>query len=265
MTEYQWHIVRRGQSGNPPLWFLHGFMGDVTDWAPLMDRLEIDYYCIAVDLPGHGQTRTFDNDDFFAMPRIADALAEVIQGFGTPANLIGYSMGGRLALYMAAHYPHLFDMVVVESGSPGLSSDDERQQRQRHDHDLAERLKTEPMEQFLRWWYKQPLFATLAGDRTRLEQVIARRQHQDPQGLARSLRMMGSGVQPPLWDKLADLGCPTHLIVGENDHKFRQIAHRMTERNRALTTTVIEGAGHNTHEESPEAFTQALRRLLHKG
>lgn len=265
MVEYQWHIVRRGDSTKPPLWLLHGFMGDVADWTGVMEHLEGDYYCCAVDLPGHGRTVTFDHENFFAMPRVADALAEVIEGFGRPVSLAGYSMGGRLALYLAVHYPKLFDAVVIESGSPGLQGEQERRQRRLHDEALAKRLESEPLEQFLTWWYSQPLFATLAADKEQLKQVIARRGRQDPKGLALSLRMMGTGVQPPLWEKLASVSCPMHLIVGENDDKFRQIARRMTEHNSRLTITIIEGAGHNTHEERPEAFTSALRRLLRKG
>jgi len=239
MAPYQWHIMRSGDADRPLVWFLHGFLGAASDWTPVVTRLGNEYACRAVDLPGHGLTRTVEADRFFTMPTVAGALAEVIEGTGTPATLVGYSMGGRLALYMAV-------------------------QRQEHDNALADRLQREPLEDFLHWWYRQPLFATLSADPLRLQKIVQRRRRQDAQQLARSLRMMGSGIQPPLWDDLPGIACPTHLIVGENDRKFRQIARRMTERNNRFTSNVIEGAGHNTHEECPELFTAALKRLLQK-
>jgi 2-succinyl-6-hydroxy-2,4-cyclohexadiene-1-carboxylate synthase len=264
MAPYQWHIMRSGDADRPLVWFLHGFLGAASDWTPVVTRLGNEYACRAVDLPGHGLTRTVEADRFFTMPTVAGALAEVIEGTGTPATLVGYSMGGRLALYMAVHYPQLLRSVVIESGSPGLQDETERCRRQEHDNALADRLQREPLEDFLHWWYRQPLFATLSADPLRLQKIVQRRRRQDAQQLARSLRMMGSGIQPPLWDDLPGIACPTHLIVGENDRKFRQIARRMTERNNRFTSNVIEGAGHNTHEECPELFTAALKRLLQK-
>lgn len=74
----------------------------------------------------------------------------------SPSFLAGYSMGGRIALYLALRFPNLFRKTVIISASPGLKTEEERQTRKESDERLALNIE-ENFESFLREWYSQPL------------------------------------------------------------------------------------------------------------
>ena len=110
------------------LLFLHGFMGSGQDWAETVEAFP-DYRCILVDLPGHGLSAGCP-PGLYPMPQAALALLAVLDGLGVEACVpVGYSMGGRLALYLALTHPDRCRAVVLESGSPGLASEREREGR----------------------------------------------------------------------------------------------------------------------------------------
>ncbi len=174
--------------------------------------------------------------------------------------LLGYSMGGRLALHLAAHHSERFSSVVLESASPGLHTDAERAERRRLDQDRADEL-TRDFSGFLDNWYRMPLFASLPdGVRTRL---IADRSAHDPSEIARALVGMGTGAQAPLWHHLAHLALPVYALAGSLDTKFAGLARQMEAKSGGLTAShVIEGAGHMIHVERSSAFNVILARLL---
>jgi 2-succinyl-6-hydroxy-2,4-cyclohexadiene-1-carboxylate synthase len=179
----------------------------------------------------------------------------------TQTHLVGYSMGGRLALYLLCHYRHRFNRAVIESASPGLKSETERQERRDHDEQLARRLESEPFEQFLNFWHQKPIFSTLNHESPQFGAMLTRRLGSDPGGLARSLRYMGTGSQPSLWGELSGLD-RTLFIVGEYDTKYQAIAAEMASLCAGARTAIIGDAGHNVHFEQPDAYCGAVRQFL---
>lgn len=164
-------------------------------------------------------------------------------------------MGGRLALYLAVHYPSAIESLILESASPGLETHTERLDRQHSDEQLASQIEENGIPAFVAEWERLPLFATQA----RLLQPILDRQHtnrlqNNPQGLANSLRGMGTGVQPSLWMHLPTISKPVLLITGELDTKFIAIAQRMNQQIPDVTLVTVPDAGHTTHLEQPELF-----------
>ena len=116
-------------------------MGSCRDWTPIIGRLQDHFHCIAVDLPGHGQSRC-DDPLQFAMPTAAAAVIELLDYLAIGAGgLVGYSMGGRLALYLAVHFPARFSHLVLESSSPGLRTAAERTTRRSWDEAMAHKLR----------------------------------------------------------------------------------------------------------------------------
>jgi 2-succinyl-6-hydroxy-2,4-cyclohexadiene-1-carboxylate synthase len=176
-----------------------------------------------------------------------------------PVCLLGYSMGGRLALYLALHYSSIIDSLILESASPGLETEVERVERQRSDEQLANRIERDGISAFVDEWEKLPLFATQAY----LPQVVrdiqrANRLRNDPHGLANSLRGMGTGVQPSLWPKLPALDKQVLLLVGEFDRKFLVIARRMKLLIPNSRLAIIRESGHITHLEQPQLFHRCV-------
>lgn len=126
------HYKRTGDPSKPTVIFLHGFMGDRRDWQTTTDAISEGYDCVAVDLPGHGQSvgkgYTYD----FASA--ATSIIEIADDVGADSfSLVGYSLGGRLALYFASMYAMRIDTLILESASPGLPTEPERAARRKHD------------------------------------------------------------------------------------------------------------------------------------
>ena len=245
---------------NTPFLLLHGFTGSCVDFASLRQHLP-QYDIVAFDLPGHGHNLPLSPCS------MAQTAADVVvqmqkRGSKRPFHLLGYSMGGRLALYIALHYPDFIASLTLESASPGLATESARQQRRQQDNALADRIERDGILAFVDFWENLSLWESqqqLSGEtRTALRQ---RRLQNNPIGLANSLRGMGTGVQPSLWPRLGELTMPVHLIVGALDHKFVAIAQEMAAAMADVRLDVVAGAGHTVHLERPLIFAELINTL----
>ena len=188
------------------------------------------------------------------------AVFEDLDELGVTAQLGGYSMGGRVALAYTLARPGRVRRLLLVGASPGLADPSERRARRESDERLARRIERDGVEAFAREWAALPLFA---GQSPAVAEVArAERRRQTPSGLAAALRGLGTGVLPPLWDRLGELMVPVMLVVGERDSKFRAIAERMASRLPSAELTVIAGAGHAVHLEAPAAVAGLLSRPL---
>lgn len=239
----------------PPLVCLHGFLGTSGDWADLAARLP-HRRVVALDLPGHGDATDLP-DAAYAFDAAVQAVADTIGALGgARCDLVGYSMGGRVALAVALAHPNIIHTLTVESASPGLPSETDRAERRALDADRASALLAD-LPGFLRDWYALPLFATLSA--SQCVDMIGERARGDAQELACGLVGMGTGAMPDLWPRLHTLTRPVRLVVGARDAKFVRVARQMAARLPDAAVHVVEGAGHNVHVERPEAFAALLR------
>ncbi len=258
----RYHYVEAG-SGEPLL-LLHGFTGSSANWRGLMDGLRDRYHLIAVDLPGHGRTELANDLTRYEMTAVAEDIATLLYQLGiTATHLLGYSMGGRLALYFTAHYPELVRSLIVESGSPGLSSAIEREGRIAQDEALARRIEEEGIPVFVDYWERLPLFASQrALPAAARDALREQRLGNSAAGLANSLRGMGTGVQPSLWMRLPDIAVPALLVAGELDVKFAVIIREMAAQMPNAWLAIIAGTGHAVHLERPEWFARTVETFL---
>jgi 2-succinyl-6-hydroxy-2,4-cyclohexadiene-1-carboxylate synthase len=178
------------------------------------------------------------------------------------ANLVGYSMGGRVALYLATHYQERFRKVVNESSSAGLKDKAEREARQIEDERRAKRLETSSFEEFLRDWYAQPLFSSVSSRPELFEDLVSMRLSGSPAELAKSLRLMGTGRMEPLWDLLGTLTIPTVCMAGELDPKFAALARQMAVAIPNCHAMIIPYAGHIVHFEQPDIYIARVHSFL---
>lgn len=266
MTRYQaahsghhYNVEIRG--AGDPLALLHGFSGDVSTWDSLAAGLANDCQIIAIDLLGHG-----GSDAPIDIPsyRMESAAADVIDLLGqlvvTKPHLLGYSMGGRLALFLALRYPARIRSLILESASPGLADERARARRCKRDNDLADEIETRGIAWFVDYWESLPLWASQSAALRRRQR--RQRLANNPLGLSNSLRGMGAGAQPNLWGQLPQLLPPIGLIAGERDAKFRQINQAMRAAMPESSWSIIPAAGHNIHLEQPEAFCRAVRSFI---
>ena len=261
-TRHPLGFADHGEPDRPAVVFLHGFMGSRSDWADVTAALGDGFRRVAVDLPGHGASLGLP-DAAYGVGGAVRALLETLDGLGIERPvLVGYSMGGRLALYLALRHPDRCAGLFLESASPGLPDAAERAARRRADEGKARRLERDPFEEFLQDWYRQPLFASLARDGDLLHRTIEARRANVPAELAKSLRGSGVGNQPSLWDELPDLRAPALAVAGGLDEKFAAISRRMEGLAPRLRSATVAGAGHSVRVEAPRAYLTLMRDLL---
>lgn len=249
-----------GPSAAPALVFLHGFLGSALDWADIVERLP-EVRCLAVDLPGHGRNLACGSLESYSLAGATRGLLALMDGLDIRQCIpVGYSMGGRLALYVAVHYPERCIKVVVESGSPGLARDSERRNRRKWDEQKAQELEHGDFEEFLARWYAQTLFDSLTREKGRFQKVLEARRRNDPLELAKSLRAMGTGSQDALWNRLGTLDVPVLAIAGEHDAKYRKMSRDMVSLCKKGEYVVVANAGHNVHVENPGDYVRAIRQ-----
>ncbi|MBE2315030.1 2-succinyl-6-hydroxy-2,4-cyclohexadiene-1-carboxylate synthase [Solirubrobacter sp. CPCC 204708] len=232
----------------PPLVLLHGFTQTRQSWRRTATQLTSRYRVLTPDLPGHGQAahRTPSCDAVTAYLR---ALTP-----STPFTLVGYSMGGRIALHAAFQLD--LDRLVLIGASPGIADPAEHEQRRRADEALAAKIEEIGVEAFAREWGNLPLFA---GQPERVRAAAyADRLRNTPHGLAQALRGLGTGTMEPLWDRLPQLQTPVTLITGERDEKFRALAEDMARRLPNAEHVTIPNTGHAPQLEDPAAVAHQL-------
>lgn len=264
---YHFHYSFNKNSLKPVILFLHGFMGNIYEFDEAIQLLGDDFSYLTLDLPGHGKTKVLCGDECYKIENTAQAIINLLDELKiAQCFLVGYSMGGRLGLYLTLHFPERFIKVVLESASPGLPTDAERLSRIKGDYQITRKLirmidKSE-FQVFLHNWYNQPIFGNIKNHPV-YQKMIESRLENNPLALAKSLQFMGNGYQPSLWDKLEANQIPLLLLVGEYDEKFVHINTAMYYRNSLVTQLqVIPKAGHNIHVENTRDFVDHLGKFL---
>ncbi|MBE9034392.1 2-succinyl-6-hydroxy-2,4-cyclohexadiene-1-carboxylate synthase [aff. Roholtiella sp. LEGE 12411] len=264
---YQFHYSLIGNLNKPLITFLHGFMGDINEFDQAIKLLSNDFSSLILDLPGHGKTQVLGGDEYYTIENTAYALINLLDKLKiTKCFLVGYSMGGRLGLYLTLHFPERFYKVVLESASPGLATEAERLERIRHDTQIARKLirSTDRIEfaAFISNWYNQKIFGYVK-NHPEYSHMIESRLQNNPMELDKSLRFMGTGSQPSLWEQLKKNTIPMLLLAGEYDEKFIDINIKITKICEFCQLEIINHAGHNIHFENTLAFVQNVKKFLH--
>lgn len=256
------NVEERGTRDQPVLVLLHGFTGSAASWGRHLDVFaDYGFRVLALDMLGHGQSDAPQDSRRYAIEACQADILAVLTKLGVHAGeavLLGYSMGGRIALYTA--FSGFFRALILESASPGLAEPIARAERVKSDERLATRIERNGIEAFVDSWEALPLFASL--QRLPLEQKQAlhvQRVQNSVIGLANSLRGVGTGTQPALQERLKTLTIPVLLITGILDSKFCIIAQHMAQSLLHAQVYVVPDAGHTVHLEQPELFDRRVR------
>lgn len=244
----------RGHSLQSGVVLLHGFLGSGADWDDARAELG-DRQSWAPDLPGHGGT------PLSAAPLSLDGWADMVaEGlrvrFDAPPVLVGYSMGGRVALRVAERHPDAIAHLVLVSTDPGIVDHDERRARAGLDDRRAEELLADT-EGFLRRWYAARPFGLRGAV---LEKMVSRRMANDPAALAQVVSALSPGRQPASWGVIDRT--PVDVVVGSEDVQYRELADRIVARQGGGAYWVVAEAGHGLPAETGRALGAVLRRVL---
>ncbi|KOS67555.1 esterase [Lysinibacillus contaminans] len=242
---------------------LHGFTGSTATWRNLANSLP-NVRVVAIDLIGHGKTEVPEQASRFSMEEQVKDLEEIFTQLqlGT-FSLLGYSMGGRIALSYAIAYPERIEKLMLESASPGLRTSKERIERCQRDNALADKIEVNGLTSFVDAWENIPLFES----QKRLPEMVrhairTERLAQCEQGLVGSLRGIGTGMQPSNWPFLEILNLPVLLITGSLDEKFCKIATDMTALFKNAQHMTVNDASHAIHVENPAEFATIVEEYL---
>ena len=242
------------EGSGPPLLLLHGFTGSVRTWDALRATLRQHATLIGVDLIGHGHTASPADPERYTFDWASRDLSALLDSLKlTTVDVLGYSMGGRVALHFALQSSQRVRRLILESASPGLEDAEERARRVAADAALADRVEHDGVPAFVDEWERQPLLAL----RPHVPAGVRANQHaqrllNNPLGLANSLRGMGAGRQVPLWPRLSELSLPVQLIVGQRDRRYCAVAERMRGLLPDARLAVVRDAGHTVHVDQPQ-------------
>lgn len=252
------------RGSGPAVVLLHGFTGDASTMATLAGPLAREARVVVPDLVGHGGSTSPPDDRSHSVDAMAghvEVLADEL-GLG-PVHLVGYSMGGRVALTLACRRPERLGSLTLIGASAGLDDPADRAARRTADEALAVDIEQAGLEAFVDRWMADPLFATQSrlGDDF-LARARVQRLGNDPTALARSLRGGGTGAMTPLRAELAACPVPTRLVAGADDPKFAAIARELVDLMPDAEAVIVGSAGHAVHLEQPDAVLAVVREQI---
>lgn len=247
-----------------PLVLLHGFTGDSSSWHSFYDEWGEVSRIIAIDIIGHGKTDSPEDVNKYQIEKVAFHLFLLLEKLGVKqTDILGYSMGGRLALTFSILYPAKVRKLILESTTPGLESAEERKNRRILDGKLGDYIKEKGIVNFVHYWENIPLFESQKNisEGTKVK-IRKQRLNNSAIGLINSLKGMGTGAQPSWWGNLVYLKMEVLLITGSKDKKFCQIANRMKTKLLNAKLITIENCGHAIHVEEPEKFGTIVKEFV---
>jgi len=257
VIQYSKQADERRDAGPLECWCLHGAVGMAADWRGFAKNLAaagigsraVDLWrfleCCPMPLPDFGKALN------------ADAGGEVFRG--SSRALLGYSMGGRLALHALLEKDHPWQAAVIVSAHPGLEED--RPNRRAADAEWASQALTGNWQQFLDAWNAQPILGTTPPRDPRSSGSLITRRRE----IARSFVDWSLGNQEPLWDRLDEIAIPVLWIAGDNDPKFLQLAERAVSLMPKGYLATAPGAGHRVPWDTEAWFSEIVARFLKLG
>lgn len=246
---------------------VHGFLGRSEDWRPFSSAFHDgqsrpheffswDLYRDVAGLPVDLQVNYFD---FWAKQ-----FCEKVRALYDRPVLMGYSLGGRLALHALLHDPSLWSAAIIVSAHPGLIRDDLREQRRLNDAHWVERFRRDDWNTLMRAWEGQEIFRnpSPAAGAIRLQRAEA---EFDRAQLARALQVWSLADQRNLRPSLAELNLPVLWVTGEQDRRYQSLLKDVMIDlidSPAQTWVEIAQSAHRVPWDNPLEFIRVARNFL---
>ena len=224
--------------------FIPGFMQRGDAWRPVAELLPERYPSVMLE---HEQSN------------FEGRLGEIAAA-GEGRLLVGYSLGGRLALRAALRAPEHYLGVATIGATAGIDEPTLRSTRAEADERLAAWMEAAPIEDIVSVWERQPLFADQSEGL--VEAQRPGRLAQDPAALAMTLRTAGQGVLEPVWHELLLLDLPLLAIAGARDEGYVRAAKRIADTAPRGHAEIVEEAGHAVQLQRPDEVARLLEEFL---
>lgn len=261
VNDVTYHVEMQGSG--PAVFFLHGFTGSCETWTPHLAALK-GFTTVGIDFLGHGNSDAPTHGQRYTMKFCIDDILAIQNRLGIKrCAIVGYSMGGRVAMRVALQAPERLWALVLESTSPGMTNPNERKARIRQDSILADQIRKEGVVAFVNDWQALPLFASQSSLPKTIQQALQeQRLKHTADGLANSLFGLGAGQQDSILQSLQSLHLPVLLLAGVLDTKYCKLAHKMAAMLPQCQVHIVQNAGHAIHLEQTAVFETAVRDFL---
>lgn len=303
-----YHYQRWGKVENPPLLLLHGFMQSCGSWHVVADTLKAKYCVYALDFIGHGQSEKSSNSTRYTYEDMAQSVDYFIRNICIPAwfdaneneptrfqplvHVIGYSMGGRIALQLLKTSSNVLASVILESCNVGCATEKDRQEAAQRNQSWIDRLQTDGMEAFVNYWETLPLFDTqrelgwdkrlhasraannascmarclagsgkqampLSGETLEVAKQVTGGAQNIETGILPSAQNTETGGVPSVQNTKTAL--PILYIYGAKDAKSCAVAQQLESVGASVS---VINAGHNVHLEAPMLYLEEVQNFL---
>lgn len=244
---------------------IHGFTGSSEDWEDIRESIAGVRF-ISVDLPGHGRSDSPTDLRYYSQENLVKLIEDIRNRSGLEKIIIiGYSMGGRVALSYAVKYPDYLQKLIIESGHPGLMTEEERLERIKQDEKLAEFIEQNEIDDFVDFWMSKDIFESQSNlpESVRIE-IRKRKLQNNTTGLSNMLKGFSTGKMKPVWEDLKKIKCETLLITGELDVKYCEVSKKIRTEIPNSRLEIVKGAGHNVHLEKRDEFIKLINGFIKK-
>ncbi|MEO8217258.1 MAG: alpha/beta fold hydrolase [Acidobacteriota bacterium] len=234
------------------IWCLHGFLGQGSDWDQVRPSLR------EAGLESCAPSLFSGREEILPIERWAEQFTALVRRQDSEPVLLGYSMGGRLALHALLGAPSMFRAAVIVSAGLGTEGEQKREDRRERDEQWARDFENDPWEELLERWNDLDVFggSPVAFDR--------REEEFDRGSLAGAMRLWSPARQEFLLAKLSGLDVPVLWLAGENDERYVAEGRRAVAALDRGQLKVIPGAGHRVPWENPRGFLAEVLPFLRR-
>jgi pimeloyl-ACP methyl ester carboxylesterase len=232
----------------PALLLSHGYSATRRMWDGQLKAFGDRYRVISWDMRGHGETESPNDPKQYSADLTVADMRGLLDHLGIRRAVIaGLSLGGYVSLAFHLAHPDMVRALVICDSGPGYRNAEARAAWNARAHDRARDLETRGLE-------------VLHGRSVEAREAI--RHHRSAQGLAHAARGMLAQEDSRVIDSLPSIRVPTLVVVGDRDEPFLAPSRYMAGKIAGARLEVIDGAGHASNLDQPEAFNKVVGTFL---
>ena len=251
--------IKKGVSYSPDkpvLLFLHGYLETLYIWSDFIEKFTDKYRVIAIDLPGHGLSGSFEVN---SMERVSGAISSLLNSSEIFSNvvLIGHSMGGYVALDSIKRFPNLFSSVILLHSTPYADSDQKKIERERE----IELIKLNKLHQIASLSLSK-IFSNSNINRLedKILELVEISEVHDPEGIVSSIK--GIMLREDTSDFFKSLQLPKLIVLGSCDNYITAETSQKMHTSFGSCVITIPQTGHCSFIEAPNELATILSEFL---